>query len=148
MFFKKCAFGGLLLCVVVLAAGATRRERTFTPGWRASSWPSADGFSGTHYSPLRDITAETVEYLEVAWTYQTGDVHAHRGGMAGTAFEATPIMVDGVLYVATPYSRAVALDAETGPAGIMQKAVLRILAHGWKKEFGIWNFGFWISTGK
>jgi glucose dehydrogenase len=33
--------------------------------------------------------------------------------MAGTAFEATPIMVDGVVYFATPYSRAIAVDAET-----------------------------------
>lgn len=114
MFSKKFAFGGVLLCAVVLAAGAIRSEPIFAPGWLASDWPTADGFSGTHYSPLQDITPETVEYLEVVWTYRTGDVHAHEDGMAGTAFEATPIMVDGVLYVATPYSRAVALDAETG----------------------------------
>ena len=114
MFRKRYAPGALLLGVVVLAAGSTRSERTFTPGWTASDWPTADGFSGSHYTPLGDITPETVEYLEVAWSYRTGDVHAHRDGMAGTAFEATPIMIDGVLYFSTPYSRAIALDAETG----------------------------------
>ena len=29
-------------------------------------------------------------------------------------FEATPIMVDGLLYIVTPYSRAIALDPESG----------------------------------
>ena len=80
----------------------------------AIEWRTADGTGGTHYSSLADITAENVESLEVAWTYRTGDVSAHEDGRAGTAFEATPIMVDGVLYLSTPYSRVIALDAETG----------------------------------
>jgi quinoprotein glucose dehydrogenase len=79
-----------------------------------AEWPAADGSQGTHYSHLADITPENVRELEVAWTYRTGDVSANEGGRAGTAFEATPIMVDGVLYVSTPYSRVVALDPETG----------------------------------
>ena len=85
-----------------------------TPGQTPYGWPTADGVGGSHFSPLADITAQNVTQLEVAWTYQTGDVSTHANGMAGTAFEATPIMADGALFVATPFSRAIALDPESG----------------------------------
>ena len=106
----------LLVAVLGLAAavGAGSPESGFVPGVETADWPTADGGAGNRYSPLADITPENVTELDVAWQYRTGDVHAHRDGFAGTAFEATPIMVDGVLYVVTPYSRAIALDAETG----------------------------------
>jgi quinoprotein glucose dehydrogenase len=106
----------LLVSVLGLAAavGAVRAVATFVPGTAVADWPTADGRGGNHFSPLADITPGTVAHLTVAWRYRTGDVHANENGLAGTAFEATPIMIDGTLYVATPYSRAIALDAETG----------------------------------
>lgn len=87
---------------------------SFRPGENVAGWPTADGVRGNHYSTLSDITPDNVSHLELAWSYRTGDVHAHEGGRSGTAFEATPILADGALYVSTPYGRAVALDAETG----------------------------------
>lgn len=108
---------------VVVAAGvlaitvfvtATVPSPSFTPGFEMADWPTADGSGGTHYSFLSDISANNVKYLDVAWVYRTGDVQKHEDGLAGTAFESTPLMVDGVLYVVTPFSRAIALDAETG----------------------------------
>lgn len=87
---------------------------SFRPGEYALAWPTTDGAQGNHFSALGDIAPGNVSHLDLAWSYRTGDVHAHEGGMAGTAFEATPIVVGGVLYVSTPYSRAIALDAETG----------------------------------
>ena len=79
-----------------------------------ADWPTSDGVQGTHYSPLHDITLENVNTLEVAWTYRTGDVNDGTDGLVGTAFEATPLMVDETLFIPTPYSRVIALDAETG----------------------------------
>ena len=111
--YAFCTAAGLAV-MAIFAAEMERPAVTFVPGWPSYDWPSPDGFGGTHHSPLSDITAKTVEYLEVAWTYRTGDVHDRSDGLAGTAFEATPIMLDGIVYVSTPYSRAVALDAETG----------------------------------
>jgi glucose dehydrogenase len=111
--YAFCTAAGLAV-MAMYSAETEPTVATFVPGWRSYDWPSPDGFGGTHHSPLSDITAETVEFLEVAWTYWTGDVHSRSQGMAGTAFEATPSMVDGVVYFATPYSRAIALDAETG----------------------------------
>jgi quinoprotein glucose dehydrogenase len=80
----------------------------------AVGWPTPDGVGGTHHSQLADVTVDNVRHLEVAWTYRTGDFRTHADGLAGTTFEATPVMVDGVLYLVTPYGRAIALDADTG----------------------------------
>ena len=86
----------------------------FVPGFEPEDWPTSDGTGGTHYSVLSDISADNVEYLEVAWSYRTGDVQKHQDGLVGTAFESTPVMVDGVVYIVTPFGRAIALDGETG----------------------------------
>jgi quinoprotein glucose dehydrogenase len=87
---------------------------SYVPGNDVVEWPTADGFAGNHFSPLSDIGPDNVHGLEVAWSYRTGDWGTRGGGLAGMAFESTPLMVDGMLYVITPASRAVALDAETG----------------------------------
>jgi quinoprotein glucose dehydrogenase len=112
--YPKVAGLSLVIALGFVTIGVDWRSEKFVPGGESVDWPTTDGRLGTHYSPLSDITPENVRYLEVAWSYHTGDVHTHEDGMAGTAFEATPIMVDGVLYVSTPYGRAIALDAESG----------------------------------
>ena len=103
----------VVLTVTVFVAG-TASSPNFTPGFEPADWPTSDGTGGTHYSVLSDISAANVAYLEVAWSYRTGDVQRHQDGLAGTAFESTPVMVEGVVYIVTPFSRAIALDAETG----------------------------------
>lgn len=108
----------LAMAALVIAALTFLRPAAtspaFLPGARVADWPTADGRGGAHHSELADIRVSNVAHLEVAWTYRTGDVQAHENGLAGTTFETTPVMVDGTLYVVTPYGRVVALDAETG----------------------------------
>jgi quinoprotein glucose dehydrogenase len=106
----------LLLIVVTGLASREKRVAAFpAPGPGAvHEWPTADGVGGAHWSGLADITPANVASLEVAWTYRTGDVNDGGDGKAATAFEATPVMVDGVLYLSTPGSRVAALDADTG----------------------------------
>src|SRR5215212_6908531 len=81
-------------------------------------WPAyGRDAGGMRHSPLGQITPRNVAGLEVAWTYHTREREAlpKDGDVAGkSAFEATPVMVDGVLYLATPTNRVVALDARTG----------------------------------
>src|SRR5207244_605741 len=36
------------------------------------------------------------------------------GGVGFTAFEATPLMIDGMVFLSTPYNRVIALDPQTG----------------------------------
>jgi quinoprotein glucose dehydrogenase len=68
---------------------------------------------GERFSPLDQIRRENVSSLQVAWTFRTGDAYQPRNGRA-TAFEATPLHVDGALYLSTPVGRVFALDPVTG----------------------------------
>jgi quinoprotein glucose dehydrogenase len=81
----------------------------------AHEWPFYAGDSGgTKYSTLKQINRSNVGKLKVAWTFQTGDVSDGKTDPIRSAFEATPLMADGVLYFTTPFNRLIALDAETG----------------------------------
>jgi alcohol dehydrogenase (cytochrome c) len=65
-------------------------------------------YTNQRYSPLAQITTANVSSLRAAWIYQTG---ISRLG----SFETSPIVVDGVMYLTSPYNSAtVALDARTG----------------------------------
>src|SRR5215471_16264734 len=80
-----------------------------------ADWPYYGGDAGgSRYSPLTQINRANVEQLKVAWEYHTGDVSDGSGGRRKSAFEATPIVVDGTMYVSTPFNRVIALDPETG----------------------------------
>src|ERR1700735_1339925 len=59
----------------------------------------------THYSPLDQINRQTAARLGFAWELKTG---TNRG------MEATPIVVDGVMYTSGVAGRVYALDAATG----------------------------------
>ena len=59
-----------------------------------------------HFSPLQNIAATNVRPLGLAWSY---DLDApHRGQ------EATPLVIDGVMYITSAWSKVFALDAKTG----------------------------------
>jgi quinoprotein glucose dehydrogenase len=78
-------------------------------------WPAYGGDPGnTKYSALRQINRANVTQLKVAWTYHTGDISDGTKYPVRSAFEATPLVVDGVMYVTAPFSRVIALDPETG----------------------------------
>jgi quinoprotein glucose dehydrogenase len=69
---------------------------------------------GTRYFPGVAITRSNVARLAVAWTYRTGETGARFKTDKPTAFEATPLVVDGAMYVGTPLGRVIALDPATG----------------------------------
>src|SRR5262245_24344287 len=78
------------------------------------AWPSyGNDPGGQRFSPLKQITRDNVAQLKIAWTYPTGDAYTPQRGRP-TAFEATPLYVDGTLYLATPLGRILALDPATG----------------------------------
>jgi len=87
------------------------RSQTSDEGW----WPTYAADAGsTHFSPLRQIDAANVAMLQVAWEWKPGeDTLADYGTRPGN-FQNTPLMIDDVLYVSTPYNRVVALEAGTG----------------------------------
>src|SRR3981081_3503897 len=69
---------------------------------------------GTKYSALTDINAGNVQRLQVAWQWKHWETPLEEYKTAPGFFESTPLMIDGVLYVTTPYNSMAALDAETG----------------------------------
>ena len=88
-----------------------------TPGatGRASEWPAYGRDAlGSRHSPLAQIDTANVGRLAVAWTYRTGEVAPAVQTKRPRSLEATPIVVDGVMYLITPLGRVIALDAETG----------------------------------
>ena len=68
---------------------------------------------GQRYSPLKEINRSNVSYLKIAWTFRTGDAYRPKRSKP-TAFETTPLYVDGTLYLGTPLGRVIALDPLSG----------------------------------
>ncbi|HUG89987.1 MAG TPA: PQQ-dependent dehydrogenase, methanol/ethanol family [Planctomycetaceae bacterium] len=101
----------LLLLAVVLGAGASLQAQvTFDRILRAAQEPhnwltySGDVLSQRH-SQLTQITPDNVRNLELQWVFQARSLEK---------YEATSIVVDGVLYTVQAPNDVVALDAVTG----------------------------------
>lgn len=95
------------------------------PDARAGDWPVyGRDAGGMRHSPLTEITPANVAQLRRVWTYDT----QRAAGASATAAPATgpggrpraltsqltPLVIDGVMFVTTPFGRAVALDPDTG----------------------------------
>jgi quinoprotein glucose dehydrogenase len=108
----------VILTLVLCTIGLYHAKAQSRPAAKISeSWPAYGGDAGgTRYSSLNQIKRENVKDLKVAWTYQTGELAGYAGTKTAekAAFEATPVLVDGMLYFSTPSCRVIALDATTG----------------------------------
>ena len=71
------------------------------------------GYDGQRYSLLDQITKENVGKLTPAWVFQAGSMGLHSGAST-YAWEASPIIVDGVMFVSAWDGQLWALDAATG----------------------------------
>jgi quinohemoprotein ethanol dehydrogenase len=115
--FVALIFGGSLACqawgpaqaaTAANAASAAAIDAGRSPGdpAEADQWPTPGGDAeGSYYSPLKDINAGNVARLGFAWQYKLG---THRG------LEATPLVIDGVMYAVGNFGRVYALDAASG----------------------------------
>ena len=82
----------------------------------AQQWPHyGNDIGGSRYSTLDQINRDNVGQLELAWEYDTHDFSDGEGDYpTRSAFEATPLMIDGTLYVSTPMHRLLAIDPANG----------------------------------
>ena len=87
-----------LLAAALLPAAEPYRDWTVYGG----------GSDSIRYSALDQINRTNVTHLQIAWTYDTGDVFKE------SEMECNPIVVNGLLYATTPKLRLIALDAATG----------------------------------
>src|SRR6476660_2713381 len=109
--YYDCTFRWLLplLIFLWLVSGGQGQVKT------EAGWPSYGGDAGgTRYSNATQIDRSNVAKLQVAWTYRTGAFPHDAELDHKAAFEATPILVDGKLFLSTPYDHVIALNAETG----------------------------------
>jgi quinoprotein glucose dehydrogenase len=94
------------------------------PVFGQTDWPTyGHDAASTRHSPLKQINTENVSKLVRAWTYhmsptdQTAEpagAGGRGGGGGGQRSEATPIIVDGMMYLPTSNNRVAAIDPETG----------------------------------
>src|SRR5262245_65501960 len=102
----------LLLLATTLFAQQVPFERLLNANKEPQNWLTYGGtFANQRYSLLNQITTDNVKNLELQWVLQ---VRAMDGT---TKFEATPLVVDGVMYTVkppTPSYEVVALDAASG----------------------------------
>ncbi len=116
--------------LLVTCAGAANSD---------TDWPTYGRDSGgKRYSPLTQINTSNVSQLQVAWTYHMRPANAaapqpdpipaevaqriaegaapvrRRAASRFSASETTPLVIDGTMYITTPYRRVVALDADSG----------------------------------
>ena len=77
-----------------------------TRGGDGADWPAIGrDYREQRFSPLTQVNAGNVSQLGIAWSADLPDA---RG------LEATPVVVDGVLYVTGPWSKVFAFDAASG----------------------------------
>ncbi len=92
--------------ILALSIGCAVAGPPSTPSGAGRDWRAYLGnTASTHYSTLNQIHRGNVAQLQVAWTYETGDK---------AEFQANNLIVDGVLYTASPSRNVIALNAATG----------------------------------
>jgi alcohol dehydrogenase (cytochrome c) len=96
--------------VVTLLAAAPAAQVSFDRIQRAEREPQnwltySGGLLAQRHSPLTQITPANVRNLELQWVFQARSLEK---------FEATPLVVDGVMYTVQAPNDIVALDAATG----------------------------------
>lgn len=136
----KRTVGILLVVPTLLVLGGSAVAQPKGGDARAKEWPTYGHDSGgMRFSPLTEIKPSNVDRLKVAWVYHmkpagaapvaappprntggaVGDVpEGTRASMRGNSrfspSTVTPLVIDGMMYLTTPYGRVVAVDPTTG----------------------------------
>ncbi|HLY41985.1 MAG TPA: pyrroloquinoline quinone-dependent dehydrogenase [Terracidiphilus sp.] len=110
---KSIARAGFVLSLEVLCVGMwANGQAQIADG---TAWPTyGNDPGGSRYSAAAQIDRSNVNNLKVAWTYRTGVNDTSTRLSLKAAFEATPILADGKLFLSTPYDQVIALEPGTG----------------------------------
>ncbi len=101
----KPALRGLAVAWIVLAV----------PALADTGWPQYGGDQGgQRHSGATQITPANVGHLHQVWSYSTGALVRHAGSVSKSAFENTPILDEGKLFVCSAFQEVSALDPGTG----------------------------------
>ncbi|MFT7460809.1 MAG: alcohol dehydrogenase (cytochrome c) [Planctomycetota bacterium] len=98
------------LVPLIAAHAEVTTERLLNAEKEPGNWMIHHGdYDGQRHSDLTQITPANVSDLELQWIWQ---VRSRAG--AAEKFEATPLLVDGVMYTVSPPNDVIALDPKTG----------------------------------
>ena len=109
---RRGGIAGVVSAVLLAVAGCA--QYTGGGGGEAAAlrigagddWDNPGGdWAGSHFSRLTDITPANADRLGLAWEYDLGTARVQ---------EATPVVIDGVMYTSGNLGRVYALDAATG----------------------------------
>ena len=96
------------------ATGNVDYERIKAARSEPENWLTYYGtYDGQRHSALDQINKSNVRKLSPAWVFQAGSAGMHAGAST-YSFEATPLVVEGVMYVSGPDGKVWAIDARTG----------------------------------
>jgi alcohol dehydrogenase (cytochrome c) len=107
---KLIASGSITAVILATGFGIASAQVPFNRLLNAQSdsqnWLTYNGnLKSTHYSMLDQITPGNVANLDLKWVYQVQSLEK---------FEATPLVVDGVMYVSEPPNNVAAIDTRSG----------------------------------
>ncbi len=96
----------ILILFASALAGQVSEERLRQATREPNNWLTYNGsYASTHHSALKEIRPDNVMGLELKWVWQSNSLEK---------LEATPLVVDGVMYLTDPPNDVLALDARTG----------------------------------
>jgi PQQ-dependent dehydrogenase (methanol/ethanol family) len=128
----------LLICLAPIAcSNVVNKQAAKQSSSYSQDWPSyGRDYTNQRLSPLTQINQQNVKGLKLAWQFKSGVV---------ATFQATPIVTNGVMYVALPFNHVVALDAKTGQELWRYQHQRRA---NWKMCCGPASRGVAVSDGK
>src|SRR4051812_3831458 len=98
----------LLLFALLPAVGYAQvtSDRLVNAAAEPQNWLTYNGaYNGQRHSGLKQITAANAKNLELKWVFQAQSLQT---------FQATPLVVDGIMYTTQAPNDVIALDARTG----------------------------------
>ncbi|MEM4383890.1 MAG: PQQ-binding-like beta-propeller repeat protein [Candidatus Caldarchaeum sp.] len=107
----RIGLAGLLLVSLLLSSNTYFGIAQVRFDWQ---YPAYD-IRNTNFSPQSLINKNNVDRLALAWLYQVPENPFRIPSLAPLqGIETTPLVVNGIVYFATPYNRVIALRSDTG----------------------------------
>ena len=96
----------LFISAIAMLQAQVSYERLLQASREPHNWLTYNGsYASNHHSTLSEIRPDNVNRLELKWVWQASSLEK---------LEATPLVVDGVMYLTDPPNDVVALDVRTG----------------------------------
>lgn len=126
--------------------GHVNQERALQADKEPGNWLLLGrDFKSQHYSPLKQVHGKNISKLKPAWT---ADVFSLDG------LVATPIVVDGVIYISASFARVYAYDASSGkkiwefdPQVKRDDSLMSSWGVRVNRGVSVWNGKVYVGTG-